>query len=54
MPVLPQVQKSWSKDLQTPEGHSDSLISVAFSPDGQRIVSGSRAPNRMSFASLGQ
>ncbi|KAJ5253778.1 WD40 repeat-like protein [Penicillium chrysogenum] len=41
MPVLPQAQKSWSAQLQTLEGHSNSVLSVAFSPDGQRIVSGS-------------
>ena len=41
IPALPQVQKSWSAELQTVECHSDSVLSVAFSPDGQRIVSGS-------------
>ncbi|KAI9036194.1 WD40 repeat-like protein [Aspergillus affinis] len=41
MPALPQVQKSWSAQLQTLEGHSASVNSVAFSPDGRRIVSGS-------------
>ena len=39
--ALPQVEKSWSAGLQTLEGHSDPVLSVAFSPDGQRIVSGS-------------
>ncbi|KAH3192884.1 hypothetical protein KXW62_005978 [Aspergillus fumigatus] len=41
LPVLPQVHKSWSAELQTLEGHSSWVSSVAFSPDGQRIVSGS-------------
>lgn len=41
IPALPQVQKSWSAELQTLEGHSFWVSSVAFSPDGQRIVSGS-------------
>ncbi|KAL4912441.1 hypothetical protein BDW62DRAFT_206493 [Aspergillus aurantiobrunneus] len=39
--VLPQVEKSWSAELQTLEGHSHWVQSVAFSPDGQKIVSGS-------------
>ncbi|KAK1139415.1 hypothetical protein N8T08_000778 [Aspergillus melleus] len=34
-------EKSWSAELQTLEGHSDSVCSVAFSSDGQKIVSGS-------------
>ena len=29
------------KELQTLKGHDDHVLSVAFSPDGQRIVSGS-------------
>jgi len=37
----PVVEKVWSRCLQTFEGHSDSVCSVAFSPDGSRIVSGS-------------
>ena len=41
MPVLPQIRKSWGAELQTLEGHSRPVLSVAFSPDGQRIVSGS-------------
>ncbi|KAF4232367.1 hypothetical protein CNMCM6805_010013 [Aspergillus fumigatiaffinis] len=38
MPALPQMQKLWSNQLQTLEGHSSWVPSVAFSPDGQRIV----------------
>ncbi|KAH8645897.1 beta transducin-like protein HET-D2Y [Tricladium varicosporioides] len=38
----PKVQADWSTVLQTLEGHSDSVWSVAFSPDGKRVVSGSR------------
>jgi len=35
-----KVQANWSAALQTLEGHSRSVWSVAFSPDSQRIVSG--------------
>ena len=41
IPALLQVEKSWSTELQTLEGHSGSVYSVAFSLDSQRIVSGS-------------
>lgn len=41
MQALPQVEKSWGANRQTLEGHSDSVTAVAFSPDGQTIVSGS-------------
>jgi WD40 repeat protein len=37
----PKVQANWSAALQTLEGHSSLVLSAAFSPDGQRIVSGS-------------
>jgi WD40 repeat protein len=37
----PVVEKIWSRCLQTFVGHSDSVKSVAFSPDGSRIASGS-------------
>ncbi|KAH6667462.1 vegetative incompatibility protein HET-E-1 [Halenospora varia] len=37
----PKVQADWSAALQTLEGHSSSVKSVAFSLDGKRIVSGS-------------
>ena len=37
----PKVQADWSVTLQTLEGHSDSVNSVAFSPDGKQVVSGS-------------
>ena len=35
------VPKPSAKELQTLKGHTDTVRSVAFSPDGQRIVSGS-------------
>ncbi|RYP69543.1 hypothetical protein DL771_006058 [Monosporascus sp. 5C6A] len=37
----PKVEQSWSLCLQTFEGHSNWVTSVAFSPDGSRISSGS-------------
>ena len=41
MQRLPEVQKDWSALLQTLEGHSDRVHSVAFSPNGKLIASGS-------------
>ncbi|ODM21879.1 hypothetical protein SI65_02723 [Aspergillus cristatus] len=38
---LPRVEENWSMELQTLEGHSDWVRSVAFSPDGQLLASGS-------------
>ena len=38
---LPKVQRDWSSLEQTLEGHSDSVSSVAFSPDGSKVASGS-------------
>jgi len=38
---LPTVQANWSTLLQTLEGHSDAVNSVAFSPDGRQVASGS-------------
>jgi WD40 repeat protein len=38
---LPKVEKNWNALLQTLEGHSDSVNSVTFSPDGKQVVSGS-------------
>lgn len=35
------MQAHWSAALQTLEGHTDYVYSVAFSPDGKQIVSGS-------------
>jgi WD40 repeat protein len=35
------VQAHWSAALQTLEGHRDLVSSVAFSPDGKQVVSGS-------------
>ncbi|KAE8131510.1 hypothetical protein BDV38DRAFT_288620 [Aspergillus pseudotamarii] len=40
--TLPQVEKVWSAELQTLEGHSGSIYSVAFSPDSQTVAFGSR------------
>ncbi|KFA54466.1 hypothetical protein S40293_08007 [Stachybotrys chartarum IBT 40293] len=37
----PQVEHTWSPCLQVLEGHSDAVWSVAFSPDGGQVVSGS-------------
>jgi WD40 repeat protein len=39
--VLSDVQERWSEELQTLEGHSGSVLSVAFSPDGRLLASGS-------------
>lgn len=39
---MPQVEETWSSELQTLEGHSDWVQSVAFSSDGQLLASGSR------------
>ena len=38
---LPNVSLAWSCELQTLEGHSDSVSSVAFSPDGKVLASAS-------------
>jgi WD40 repeat protein len=38
---LPLVEKNWSPFLQTLEGHSDWVNTVAFSPDGRLLASGS-------------
>jgi WD40 repeat protein len=37
----PKGQENWSSTLQTLEGHSDWVRSVAFSPDGKTLASGS-------------
>lgn len=39
--ILPQVEHLWSAKLQTLEGHSSWVQSVAFSPDSQTVASGS-------------
>jgi WD40 repeat protein len=36
-----KVQVHWNAALQTLEGHTGSVTSVAFSPDGKQVVSGS-------------
>ncbi|KAL6229620.1 hypothetical protein BDW75DRAFT_245567 [Aspergillus navahoensis] len=38
---LPRVNEKWSAELQTLEGHSDSVESVAFSPGGRLLASAS-------------
>ncbi|KAJ5982742.1 hypothetical protein N7451_012842 [Penicillium sp. IBT 35674x] len=38
---LPRVKEEWSAELQTLEGHSSWVRSVAFSPDGRLLASGS-------------
>ncbi|PYH52143.1 purine and uridine phosphorylase, partial [Aspergillus niger CBS 101883] len=37
----PRVEEYWDPEMQTLEGHSDSVSSVAFSGDGQLLASGS-------------
>ncbi|KAL5316296.1 hypothetical protein ACEPPN_015341 [Leptodophora sp. 'Broadleaf-Isolate-01'] len=37
----PRVEAHWTAMLQTLEGHSHAVTSVAFSPDGKQVVSGS-------------
>lgn len=39
---LPEVENDWSSILQTLEGHSMPVRSVAFSPDGQQLASASQ------------
>jgi len=39
--LRPKVQAHWNAALQTLEGHTLSVTSVAFSPDGKQVVSGS-------------
>src|SRR2546421_13123241 len=41
MQKLPRVLEDWSAQLQTLEGHSDWVSSVAFSPDGKLVASDS-------------
>ena len=40
--VVCGVEKMWPKQLMQLKGHYDEVNSVAFSPDGSKIVSGSR------------
>ncbi|KAJ6019336.1 hypothetical protein N7522_001403 [Penicillium canescens] len=39
--LIGYVEEIWSSELQTLEGHSGSVWSVAFSPDGRLLASGS-------------
>ena len=39
--LKPKVQAHWNAALQTLEGHTYYVSSVAFSPDGKQVVSGS-------------
>ncbi|PVH77972.1 WD40 repeat-like protein, partial [Cadophora sp. DSE1049] len=39
--LKPKTQAYWNAALQTLEGHTDSVLSVAFSPDGKQVGSGS-------------
>lgn len=38
---LPKVEESWSANIQTLEGHSGTVTSVAFCSDGRLLASGS-------------
>ncbi|KAJ5552241.1 hypothetical protein N7494_001619 [Penicillium frequentans] len=38
---FPEVQETWSAELQTLEGHIGKVFSVTFSPDGRLLASGS-------------
>ncbi|KAK2040715.1 hypothetical protein LZ31DRAFT_450818, partial [Colletotrichum somersetense] len=40
--MKPEVEDGWSACEQTLEGHSDRVLSVAFSPDGLQLASTSR------------
>jgi WD40 repeat protein len=37
----PKVESDWNAVLLTLDGHSDGVCSVAFSPDGKQVISGS-------------
>src|SRR3954468_10845233 len=39
--IKPAIGDQWSACLQTLKGHSDSVLSVAFSPDSTRLASAS-------------
>ncbi|PSN58910.1 hypothetical protein BS50DRAFT_566292 [Corynespora cassiicola Philippines] len=44
--VTPSVADDWSACLQTLEGHSDAVLSVAFSPDSQRLALASASDDK--------
>ena len=50
----PVVEANWNACLQTLEGHNGSVQSVAFSPDGQRLASGSYKTVKIWDAASGQ
>ena len=38
---IPRTEDTWTSLIQTLSGHSDSVLAVAFSPDGKQVASGS-------------
>lgn len=40
---LPKPDRSWREDILTLEGHSSAVLSIAMSPDGRTLASGSNA-----------
>ncbi|KUJ20838.1 WD40 repeat-like protein [Mollisia scopiformis] len=54
MKLKPRVQAPWNAGLQTLEGHTGSVTSIAFSPDGKQVVSSSRDRTRLWDAATGK
>ncbi|KAH8650399.1 NACHT domain-containing protein [Tricladium varicosporioides] len=50
---MPKMQAHWNAELQTLKGHSSGVLSVAFSPDGKQVVSGSYKTVRLWDAATG-
>ncbi|KAL2695961.1 hypothetical protein AAEP93_003261 [Penicillium crustosum] len=50
--LLPRVAETWSLELQSLEGPSKWVTSVAFSPDGQLLASGSGTPRQVPSSRL--